>query len=61
MSDNVDTSYRNALHVVPINDLKEHVLTINCWCNPEEQEEGVLVHNAADGREDYENGKRKPH
>jgi len=50
-------------HVVPLGDDREHVLTIECWCLPDidPQHPQVLIHNAADGREAYENGTRKPH
>ena len=47
-------------HVVPINDLKDHMLTADCWCMPERDDEypEVFVHNSADGREHtYEKGK----
>lgn len=51
------------IHVWPINDLREHRLEEDgvCWCNPieDEEEPNVIVHNSMDGREDYENGKRK--
>ena len=51
------------LHVVPVDDLREHELTIDCWCNPEEDDEEptVIIHNAMDERETYENGRRKFH
>jgi len=42
------------VHVVPVNDLKDHVETIHCWCAPrlEWAEPGwVVVHHAADRRE----------
>lgn len=41
------------LHVVPINDLREHEPS-DCWCHPRvEQENGVdiAVHNSMDRRE----------
>lgn len=44
-------------HVIPINDLRPHDID-DCWCNPWE-DDGVMVHNSADRREEYENG-RKP-
>ncbi len=58
-------------HVMPCNDLREHVNKADqsCWCNPELQEVldqngamvgWILVHNAMDGREHYEIGARKP-
>lgn len=48
-------------HVVPVNDLKEHELSVDCWCNPkrDEEEPEVIVHYAMDGRENYETGERK--
>lgn len=46
-------------HVVPTEDLKEHVLDCDCWCVPELDEEIMLaVHNSADNREAFETGKR---
>lgn len=46
------------IHVYPINDLKEHVLEgLTCWCRPEENDDGVIVHNSLDRREEYENSK----
>lgn len=56
-------------HVYPVDDLKEHITDYNgvdkqgekCWCNPEyDEEDDVCVHNALDGREQYETGERKP-
>ena len=50
------------VHVSPINDTFEHVLEgHDCWCGPEVAEDGVVIHNSADGRDDYEEGKRKVH
>jgi len=55
--------------VLPSNDTREHLLETfaarapdgrpsgydkSCWCDPTYTEEGILVHNAADGRERYE-------
>jgi hypothetical protein len=42
------------IHVVPLNDLREHVETRACWCGPRVESEGdttTVVHHAADGRE----------
>lgn len=47
------------LHVVPLNDLREHDLNGSCWCRPD-YDDGVWVHHALDGREMYETGERKP-
>jgi len=46
------------LHVTPIDDLREHTLTMLCWCNPrrDREEQCVVGHNALDQRERYETG-----
>ena len=47
-------------HVYPVNDLRTHFLEgFTCWCAPRE-EDGVIVHNSMDRREEYEQG-RKAH
>lgn len=59
----IDADVESVLHVVPVNDLREHSLAPDghCWCNPRVECDGsVYVHNSADGREDYEEGRRKP-
>lgn len=55
------TTLREALHVVPVNDLREHVDSKECWCRPTEDEEcpDLWVHHSMDRREEYEEG-RKP-
>lgn len=46
-------------HVWPLDDLKPHVVDGGkCWCEPRDVD-GIIVHNALDGRERYENGERK--
>jgi hypothetical protein len=45
-------------HVYPVKDLREHSLT-DCWCRPTD-DDGIVVHNSLDGREQYEHGDRKP-
>lgn len=45
-------------HVMPINDLRDHTLSTDCWCRPF-SDEGVIVHNSMDRREEYERGERK--
>lgn len=50
-----------AQHVVPVDDLREHDLTPDCWCTPTvDSVSFVAVHNAADQREKFERGERKP-
>ena len=43
------------VHVIPLNDLREHDDSQWCWCMPkvEIQDDGraVVIHNSADGRE----------
>lgn len=40
------------IHVYPLNDLREHTDSCQCICNPTKiEEEGIILHNACDGRE----------
>lgn len=48
------------IHILPINDLKEHEQSTMCWCKPTveftdpstgQAHEGLCIHNSADGRE----------
>ena len=39
-----------SVHVIPLNDWREHEENEACWCQPR-FDEGVFVHNAADHRE----------
>lgn len=49
-------------HVVPRKDLATHITyEERCTCEPELNVDGVVVHNAFDGREEYEQGRRKVH
>lgn len=51
----------SAMHVVPIDDLKEHIDTPECWCKPTKDEEyDLYTHHAMDRRELYETGELKP-
>ncbi len=53
---------RDTIHVVPCNDLKEHVVDDegSCWCEPEyDAEDNLYIHSSADGREAYEAGVRQ--
>jgi hypothetical protein len=47
-------------NVIPLADLRNHETTRPCWCRPSPTEDGIVVHNAMDGREAYERGERKP-
>ena len=48
-------------HIVPIDDLREHICDPSCWCNPtqDEEEPRLWVHHSMDLREEFEQG-RKP-
>jgi hypothetical protein len=41
------------VHVVPLNDLRDHDSAATCWCHPTQDEEEPLVwvHHSMDGRE----------
>ena len=43
--------------VFPTDDFREHVLSSDCWCKPR-NDNGVLVHNSMDRREEYERGRK---
>ena len=50
------------VHVYPLGDLREHELSVKCWCAPTEEESGeIVVHHSMDGREEFERpyGRRK--
>lgn len=46
------------IHVMPIEDLREHVSLRCCWCMPtqDDEEPNLWVHHSLDQREKYENG-----
>lgn len=48
----------NELHVIPLNDYREHTSNRHCWCNPimDEEDNNLFVHNSMDRRELYEEG-----
>ncbi len=51
---------RLVTHVVPVDDLRAHSLTSECWCEPDLDEwYRVATHNSADNREAFERGERK--
>lgn len=47
--------------VLPFNDVHQHVSGVECWCRPRIDDDEVIVHNAADCREDYVERGRKTH
>ena len=48
------------IHVYPLNDLREHEVDGGyCWCRPKvDFDEAVIIHNAMDGREQWELGRK---
>jgi hypothetical protein len=56
-----EQSSKDSLHVVPIDDLREHVISSTCWCRPKQDDETprLWTHNSMDRREEYETGERK--
>jgi hypothetical protein len=53
----------SVIHIVPQNDITNHVFSEKCACQPDEDDEEADIwhHNAFDGREEYEYRGRKPH
>lgn len=48
-------------HIIPLEDLRDHDCSGECWCKPEEDDEDPLwVHKSMDGREAFEEGRRMP-
>jgi hypothetical protein len=51
----------HATHIIPVDDLKEHSESADCWCQPKVDEEiNLIVHNSADNREAFEEKQRMP-
>jgi hypothetical protein len=47
-------------HVFPLGDLKPHDLdSTECWCKPTVCEDGLVIHNSMDRREEHEKGVRR--
>lgn len=44
---------KDETHCVPMNDLREHLCSPHCWCEPTQDadEPSLWVHNSLDGRE----------
>ncbi len=55
------TDSRSDAHWLPMGDIRKHVASKECWCEPREGWNCEWFHNAADDRERYEEGFRKPH
>lgn len=61
-AENFSADHEQDLHVIPLNDLRDHDCSRHCWCKPAEHDEtlGLFIHNALDQRERYETGELKP-
>lgn len=48
------------VHVMPVNDLREHQESPECWCKPtpDDVEPSLYVHHSMDQREQYEQGRK---
>ena len=59
--DVMDLEPDERVHIVPENDLREHLVNKDCWCNPDvdEEFENIIIHHALDGRDLYETGERR--
>ena len=49
------------LHTIPTDDMRPHVVSVRCWCDPYEDynSDDCWIHNSLDQRELYEQGIRK--
>lgn len=52
------------IHVVPLNDWREHTVDVPCWCHPTLDVDtrfgydAVFIHHSMDKREEYEQGRQ---
>lgn len=47
------------MHITPVGDLREHIQARSCWCHPKEpDDDGIVIHNSMDRREEFERGER---
>ena len=46
------------IHVMPVNDLRKHIDSPDCWCKPTQDEPGLWAHHSLDRREEYEEGRK---
>lgn len=55
----MNPNFKELDHVMPINDLREHIASADCWCKPTAliDEPSVYVHHSMDRREEYEEGR----
>jgi len=51
-------SWEGKMHVAPVSEAERHI-DHDCPCGAHENEDGIIVHYAFDGRHEFENGTRK--
>lgn len=54
--------FMDSTHLIPMDDIDDHELHIECKCSPEigeGRQEGLIIHHSFDGREPFETGERK--
>lgn len=52
----------DGLHVIPLEDLREHDVADCCWCCPRVRvfnDRRIVIHNSLDGREILEQGEER--
>ncbi len=56
VAEDIDSQSIGEIHVMPIDDMVEHIESPSCPCGPSEdtQEPRVMIHHSADRREDVE-------
>lgn len=50
--------YHGSVHVIPLDDEREHYSDAECNCQPV-YSDGCYIHNSYDGREAYELGEKQ--
>jgi hypothetical protein len=55
------TTKDDRIHIMPINDLRPHITSPDCWCKPTVDDDYPVfwVHHSIDEREQYEQGRNK--
>lgn len=50
------------IHVIPLGDFREHEASLSCLCHPaaDDDEPGLIVHRAMDGRGRVANPEKAP-
>jgi hypothetical protein len=46
--------FRDRTHIIPVDDHREHEVADKCWCGAEVDDDDIIDHKSADGRERFE-------